>query len=128
MNIEEFRSAGVLPTGPVSAWPQRRNEELLQVEHTLDDSTVISTQSSYKPRVKASAGKMAKGLLQTAGYAIRNGKVTQEIRDERYDTCKNCPFFIEDSKRCSECGCFMEAKTWVNGPKEALCPKNRWSR
>jgi hypothetical protein len=119
MNIEDFRSAGVLPSGPVSAWPQSRQEQLFEENRK---------KHGHATRVNASAGQMAKGFLQTAGHAIRGGKVTQEIRDERYDTCKNCPFFIEDSKRCSECGCFMEAKTWVNGPKEALCPKNRWSR
>lgn len=80
------------------------------------------------PKVKASAGQMAKGLLKTGMQAVKNGRVTEEIRNERYDTCKACPFFIEDSKRCSECGCFMEAKTWIGGDPDLLCPKKKWSR
>jgi len=83
---------------------------------------------SGSPKVKASAKKMAGGLLRTAGQALRHGKVSAEIREERYDTCKACPAFIKDSKRCSECGCFMEAKTWVGGDPDALCPKQKWSR
>lgn len=81
-----------------------------------------------KGKVKASPRAMAKGLVKTAGQAIRHGRVTQEIRDERYATCKACPAFLEDSKRCSECGCYMEAKTWVGGDKDALCPLKKWER
>lgn len=117
---EELKSAGVYPTGPVSAWPEERNESLIG-----------ATKTAPAPRaknVKASAGKMAGGLLRTAGQAVRHGRVSTEIREERYDTCKACPAFIEDSKRCSECGCFMKAKTWVGGDKDLLCPLKKWSR
>ena len=79
-------------------------------------------------KVEASVGKMAGGLLKTAGQALMNGKVSAEIREERYDTCKACPFFVKDSKRCSDCGCFMEAKTWVGGDPDVLCPQKKWRR
>ena len=118
---EELKSAGVYPTGPVSAWPESRNRELVETS-----AKKLSAKSS--PRVSASAGKMAKGLLKTAGQAMRHGKVSKEVREERYDTCKACPFFLEDSKRCSDCGCFMEAKTWVGGDPDMLCPQKKWSR
>jgi hypothetical protein len=75
-----------------------------------------------------SAGKMARGLLKTAGQALRHGKVSKEVRDERYDTCKACPSFNAKSKRCNDCGCFMEAKTWVGGDPNKLCPQKKWSR
>ena len=81
-----------------------------------------------KKKVEAGVGKMAKGLMKTAGQAVLNGKVSKEIREERYDTCKSCPFFVEDSKRCSDCGCFMEAKTWVGGDPDFLCPQKKWKR
>jgi len=117
---EELKSAGVYPTGPVSAWPQSRNEALWS---QANDGKV-----EHASKVKASGAKMAGGLLKTAGQAMRYGKVSAEIREERYDTCKACPAFIENSKRCSECGCFMEAKTWVGGDKDMLCPLKKWSR
>ena len=78
--------------------------------------------------VKPGLLEMGKNLMKTGAQAIANGKVSEEIRDERYETCKNCPFFIEDSKRCSECGCFMEAKTWIGGDPKQLCPKKKWER
>jgi len=120
---EELKSAGVYPTGPVSAWPHSRNEALAQQYHNPSP-----VQNKHAKKVTASAAKMAGGLLKTAGQAMRHGKVSAEIREERYDTCKACPFFVEDSKRCSDCGCFMEAKTWVGGDPNVLCPQKKWSR
>lgn len=112
---EELKSGGVYPTGPVSAWPQERNEQLAA--------------ATGKPKqVKATAGQMAGGFIKTAGQALRNGRVSKEVREERYDMCKGCPAFLEDSKRCSECGCFMEAKTWIGGDPKMLCPLKKWSR
>ena len=79
-------------------------------------------------KVKASMGQMAAGLLKTGAQAVRNGRVSSEIREQRYDTCKACPAFLENSKRCSECGCFMEAKTWIGGDPKKLCPLKKWER
>jgi hypothetical protein len=104
---EELKSAGVYPTGPVSAWPEERNIEL--------HASATNTKGARK--VNASVGKMASGFIKTADQAIRRGGVAKEIRDERYE-----------SKRCSECGCFMEAKTWVGGDPKKLCPKKKWVR
>jgi hypothetical protein len=116
----ELACDGVLPSGPVSGWPKERHESLMAqaAEYSEGD----------QPVRQPSAGKMAKGLLRTAGQAIRHGKISEEIREERYDTCKACPFFDAASKRCTDCGCFMEAKTWVGGDPNMLCPQKKWSR
>ena len=119
IDIEQLRSGGALPSGPVSAWPKERNEEL-----TKKARTVVK----HDTKVNVGAMRMARNLAETAKQAVTHGKVSEEIREERYDTCKACPHFIEDSKRCSECGCFMEAKTWVGGNPKQLCPKQKWSR
>ena len=115
---EELKSAGVYPTGPVSAWPQGRNVALSEA----------AARGPGIKTVKATPARMAAGLLKTAGQAVRFGKVAAEVREERYNTCKTCPAFIKDSKRCSECGCFMEAKTWVGGDPNSLCPLKKWER
>ena len=122
---EELKSAGVYPAGPVSAWPEERNIALLALARNRAEDGI---KKGHATKVKASAGKMAIGLARAAGQAIRHGKVSAEIREERYETCKACPAFIEDSKRCSECGCFMEAKTWVGGDPNSLCPLRKWER
>lgn len=79
-------------------------------------------------RVKASPMQMAGGFMKTAVQAVQFQNVSEEIRNERYDTCKACDSFIVESKRCSECGCYMEAKTWVGGHKDRLCPLKKWTR
>jgi hypothetical protein len=117
VDVELLRSGGVLPSGPVSAWPKERNKELIAANKPKRDT-----------KVNVGAMRMARNLAQTTKQAVQHGKVSEEIREERYETCKTCPHFIEDSKRCSECGCFMEAKTWVGGDPDMLCPKQKWSR
>lgn len=119
IDIEQLRSGGTLPSGPVSAWPKARNQQLAGESRS---------NAARAKKVNAPTGKMAKGLLRTARQAVMNGKVSAEIREERYNTCKACPAFIEDSKRCADCGCFMEAKTWVGGDPNMLCPQKKWSR
>ena len=118
MSPEVFRSAGTLPSGPVSAWPKDRHESLMAASREKVQAT----------KVKASKGQMLRGGIQVAAMGAQNGTVSPEIRNARYDTCKACPYFLADSKRCSECGCFMEAKTWINGDPDSLCPKQLWSR
>lgn len=81
-----------------------------------------------QPEIKATTGQMARGMAKNALAALKGGKVSSEIRNERYETCKACPLFRHTDKRCSDCGCFMEAKTWVNADPKSLCPQNKWSR
>ncbi len=126
-SIEDLRSGGALPTGPCSAWPKERNVAGVELQATTN-KYVKRSEVDHDTGVKANIGQMAKGFVQTAKQAVVSGKVSREIRQERFETCKACPHFIEESKRCSECGCFMEAKTWVAGPPKMLCPKNKWSR
>jgi hypothetical protein len=116
--VKELSCDGVAPSGPVSAWPYARNQELMKQKNIQ-----ISKQS-----INATPMQMLRGMASVAGQAIQHGRVSEQIREERYSTCKACPFFIEESKRCSECGCFMEAKTWVGGDPNGLCPKQRWER
>lgn len=144
---EELKSAGTYPTGPVSAWPESRHIALRKADEEKFGkppvppglSTGEGEPRGYTPlhakpgpdgmiSVKASTGEMIGGALRVAGQAMRRGKVSSEVREERFATCKACPEFIPDSERCSQCGCFMAAKTWVGGNPDALCPLKKWSR
>lgn len=138
--MEELKSADTYPTGPCSALPRSRNRRLAIQASGLspDDPNVkmatysedgeLESITSAGLKVKATPGQMAAGLMKTARQAVTNGKVSSEIRNKRYDTCKACPAFKPDSKRCSECGCFMEAKTWVGGDPDMLCPLKKWEK
>lgn len=123
-SVEDLRSAGVLPSGPVSAWPQERNVAGPEMQRAGG----VAHEVVHDTEIKTGIGKMFSGAVRVAGQALTHGKVSEKIRNQRYDICKQCPHFIEESKRCSECGCFMEAKTWVAGDPKLLCPKKKWSK
>lgn len=48
---------------------------------------------------------------------------TQEVSEKRYSICESCPEFINFSKQCKKCGCFMTIKTKL---QKAQCPINKW--
>ena len=122
--VEEFRSAGVLPKGPVSAWPKERHDKLMAL--SMADRVHPSKAASSEPKAMPGIKKMAGGLLRTGRQALINGKVQSHVREGRYAICKTCPSFDSKSKRCGECGCFMEAKTWIGGDPDKLCPLKKW--
>ena len=120
---EDFRSAGVLPKGPVSAWPQDRHDKMMaEARVEQQDASRVQHATEVKPGMRQMAG----GLINAGRQAIFNGKVASGVREERMETCRQCPSFIEASRRCSECGCFMEAKSWIAGNPDTLCPLKKW--
>lgn len=131
---ELFRSGGVLPTGPVSLWPKELHNKLIAQDGGPTDSKGNSPIPKkqelvqHSTKVEVGIGQMAKNFKNTTGQALANGKVAEEIREERYATCKACPKFIEDTERCAACGCFMKMKTWVGGDPKVLCPLKKWER
>jgi len=48
--------------------------------------------------------------------------VSLEKRNKRVSICKTCES-LNTFKICSECHCFMPAKTWLT---MAHCPKEKW--
>lgn len=133
-SIEDLRSAGVLPTGPVSAWPKERNvagpkmQEPEPPQRMPKRSKRIPSPEpvEHDTKVTAGVGQMAAGVVQNALRAVRSGKVPDYVREERLATCKTCPHYIEKSKRCSACGCYLPAKSWINHDPDELCPKQKW--
>lgn len=119
--MEQFRSAGVLPTGPISPWPQGREIRSIDAIEGKNDKRNLN-------KVKPTALEQLKGLGSTAVQAARSGKVSSAVRNQRLETCFNCPDFIPNSQRCSLCGCYMKAKSWVAGDPKKLCPAKKWDR
>jgi hypothetical protein len=81
------------------------------------------------PKELPSFADMARGLLGTAKDVAKGALhgegvlVTEEVYTTRMNICNGCEFFIYESKRCTQCGCFMEAKTRL---KKAHCPIHKW--
>lgn len=72
---------------------------------------------------------MAKSLLGSAkdiftGVAHGEGvMVSEDVYLQRMSICNTCEFFRQEDKRCTQCGCFMEAKTRF---KKTFCPVHKW--
>lgn len=49
--------------------------------------------------------------------------IDQVTANQRLDICKQCPKLIKLTNQCSECGCFMVAKTKL---EKATCPLGKW--
>lgn len=47
----------------------------------------------------------------------------EELGKTRFEICKSCPELIKVTKICKKCGCFMTAKTKIQG---AVCPLGKW--
>lgn len=81
------------------------------------------------PKELPSFTDMLKGISNTAkdvakGVILGEGVlVTEETYSSRISICNGCEFFIKEDKRCSQCGCFMEAKARL---KKAFCPIHKW--
>jgi hypothetical protein len=72
---------------------------------------------------------MAKGFVASAkdvisGAVAGEGLIaSDEVYNHRMSICGGCEFFIQDTKRCNKCGCFMETKNKFINVK---CPVNKW--
>lgn len=81
------------------------------------------------PRELPSLTDMAKGFLGSAKDVLsgivhgEGALVTEEVYVTRMSLCNVCEFFRKDDKRCTQCGCFMEAKTRL---KKTYCPVHKW--
>jgi hypothetical protein len=49
----------------------------------------------------------------------------QSVIDLRMKSCMGCDFFINVTKQCEKCGCFMPAKTTLSN---AECPIGKWGK
>jgi hypothetical protein len=72
---------------------------------------------------------MAKGFVGSAkdiisGVVAGEGLIaSDEVYNHRMKVCGGCEFFIKEDKRCSKCGCFMEAKSKFI---KTNCPMDKW--
>lgn len=77
------------------------------------------------------AMNFAGAVVRAGGALLRGDEVTipARERDDRLQICVKCPQFIgADARlgpRCSDCGCFLEVKTWLATED---CPQGRWDR
>ena len=47
----------------------------------------------------------------------------EEKRSSRLALCEACDFFVTTDRRCSKCGCWVDAKV---GFRTQQCPEGKW--
>lgn len=70
--------------------------------------------------------KYKKNLGETRPWDLVNPNIERssiEVAEKRFEICKGCPELIKLTKQCKKCGCFMAAKTKLQG---ATCPLGKW--
>jgi hypothetical protein len=53
----------------------------------------------------------------------KNNHTTEDIAQERFSICLQCPELIKATKQCKQCGCFMNMKVKLS---HAVCPLGKW--
>lgn len=85
-----------------------------------------SPEESSEDRRMPGVGSMAKNFMNSTKQLVGNGFASGEVQAERIAICEACPSFDSNSRRCRECGCFMDAKKTIGGDGKALCPLHKW--
>lgn len=94
-------------------------EKALGMEPSNNNSSNISEDGlSPWQRFKAAQGNVRPWDMLKA-----DGKTTDAIAHSRYSICQGCEHFINLTKQCKKCGCFMNLKTKLAG---AECPVGKW--
>jgi hypothetical protein len=93
-------------------------EKAKKMEEMLKEEDISKFPSTFQMARNAfkQAWDSTKGVLSG-----RNFLVNADTANNRYSICEGCEFFKE--KRCTQCGCFMEAKIHL---ELATCPLGKW--
>lgn len=77
------------------------------------------------PSVATMAKNAGKSVLKNVGQVLNRKplKTDAEEAARRLNICKTCPFFRASDERCSQCGCFLSAKTYLRAEH---CPIGKW--
>jgi hypothetical protein len=72
--------------------------------------------------------KLKKRIEETKTAVIDAVELAVELADEdvansRLSICLSCPHLTKPLNQCSQCGCFMNAKTKL---KNVSCPIDKW--
>ena len=90
------------------------------------DQTQPLVLKSIEMSEKSAWEKYKENLGTTRPWDLINPKtqyVEPEVKDERLEICKACPFLIKATNQCKKCGCFMNLKTML---LDAVCPEHKW--
>lgn len=92
------------------------NKKLIDAEGNIVIKDFIPELSNIKRPVRP--WDLLKSKESPAGE-----RVSEKVRNERFEICKACPKLIPITNQCMECGCFMKLKTKLSA---STCPLGKW--
>jgi hypothetical protein len=115
--IERYRLYEFINLRPKYNLPKDMLLDELNEKEKNDSEFIVITPTQQDPLEESRSVKPWDFLNPNTEY------VDEATSTERYSICKGCPEFINLSKQCKKCGCFMSAKTKLAA---ASCPIGRW--
>lgn len=86
----------------------------------------MSEEQSY-PSLPEQAKNLAKFSFEVVRAALNNETsllVSDEVKQQRLETCRACEYYDEKQVRCRHCGCFLEHKVQFAIDS---CPLDKWT-
>ena len=83
-----------------------------------------------KHRIRHISLTMQEQIVSEAlSFLPESNFVTDKVAEERLNRCLVCPDFDISSRKCNNCGCFVDLKTKVKSlpfMEDEKCPINKW--
>lgn len=92
----------------------------------LRDGFIMQDDNQDLPSLSEQGKNLAKFTFEVVQDAVTltgNPFVEKDTYKDRLKICATCEHFIQKSKRCKQCGCFMESKAKFTMAK---CPIQKW--
>lgn len=85
----------------------------------------INTYMDFLNKLNSKLSDQADKLAKQTKQSIRLIATTSsDVQESRMAICRECEHLTK-LKRCRQCGCFMDAKTWL---ADQECPIGKWNK
>ena len=83
------------------------------------------TEEKNYPSLLKQGKNLAEFSFELIKNAIQTGalQVSDEVKNQRLEICRNCDKYDAEQIRCIECGCFLQTKTSFSLDS---CPLGKW--
>ncbi len=118
------------PTLKVDREPTKHELDCIdKTEQMLDEEKKLPSTSQIVRNLAVDHWRSLKAFIKGKQVIV-----SQEIAEQRWEICKQCPYLKYDETnpdtnkkdgRCTECGCFMNIKTHY---ATAECPIGKWGQ
>ena len=122
--LDKLQSAAALK-------PQGYYDACIRAGTVVGDSLELSERAFAELRARFSPPPGASQIRAFAGALVEEcaaaiaGQpgISPEEKSSRIAVCEGCEFFMTGDRRCSKCGCWVDAKA---GFRTQRCPESKW--